>query len=389
MRKIHYLLFVFVAFLLSCNINSGSKKGANAKDINQNKSDFDFITEIKYAKGLVVNNYNDYKEIYIKEPKDSSVIAHYFLVRKGQKLPDSVKVDNSFVIPVPVKDIACMSESHVGALSILKLQDKLVGMGNLNYLWDSILRTKVKEDKLKSFGSGANVNIEKIIEVSPNMLTYGAFDKIKDIKALAKLNVFSIYNNEWKEETLLARAEWIKLFGLFFNKGKLADSIFNSIDSEFKAAIELAKKVNNKPKVIYGGAFKSTWYMPQSDTYVAYLLNNAGLDFKPAGRGNASTPLSMEEVINSYSDAPLWLCMVNGKIDKVSDLINFNKHYASFKAYKNNNVWINNKRKLPDGANDYWESGVYRPDLLIKDIVKIAHPDLLPDYETVYWYKLP
>ncbi|KAA6336737.1 iron complex transport system substrate-binding protein, partial [termite gut metagenome] len=35
-----------------------------------------------------------------------------------------------------------------------------------------------------------------------------------------------------------------------------------------------------------------------------------------------------------------------------------------------------------------WESGVARPDLLLSDMIKICHPDLLPDYELTYMERL-
>ena len=40
------------------------------------------------------------------------------------------------------------------------------------------------------------------------------------------------------------------------------------------------------------------------------------------------------------------------------------------------------------GGNDYWELGVARPDFLLKDLIKIAHPHLLPDYEFTFMDKL-
>ena len=38
--------------------------------------------------------------------------------------------------------------------------------------------------------------------------------------------------------------------------------------------------------------------------------------------------------------------------------------------------------------NDYWESGMTRPDRILKDVIKIFHPDLLPDHQLYYYKKL-
>ncbi len=43
---------------------------------------------------------------------------------------------------------------------------------------------------------------------------------------------------------------------------------------------------------------------------------------------------------------------------------------------------------LPSGANDFWESSIARPDLLLADVIAILHPDILPDYQLYYAEKL-
>jgi len=51
-------------------------------------------------------------------------------------------------------------------------------------------------------------------------------------------------------------------------------------------------------------------------------------------------------------------------------------------------VYNFNKRLLPSTANDFWESAVARPDLLLSDVIAILHPEILPGYQLVYAEKL-
>jgi iron complex transport system substrate-binding protein len=40
------------------------------------------------------------------------------------------------------------------------------------------------------------------------------------------------------------------------------------------------------------------------------------------------------------------------------------------------------------GGNDFFESGVINPHLILKDMIKIFHPDLLTDHQLHYYMKL-
>jgi len=45
------------------------------------------------------------------------------------------------------------------------------------------------------------------------------------------------------------------------------------------------------------------------------------------------------------------------------------------------------KRTSTKGANDYWESGVVYPDLVLRDMLKIMHPEAVNE-EFVYYQQL-
>ena len=46
---------------------------------------------------------------------------------------------------------------------------------------------------------------------------------------------------------------------------------------------------------------------------------------------------------------------------------------------------VNNLQVNKFGGNDYWETGLVEPHIVLKDMIKIFHPDLLPDHELVYY----
>jgi len=68
----------------------------------------------------------------------------------------------------------------------------------------------------------------------------------------------------------------------------------------------------------------------------------------------------------------------------LNELIQADSKHALFRPVALKQVYNFNKRLLPSTANDFWESAVARPDLLLADVIAILHPDLLPGYELVY-----
>ncbi len=72
-------------------------------------------------------------------------------------------------------------------------------------------------------------------------------------------------------------------------------------------------------------------------------------------------------------------------LDQMKDV---DARYADFKAFKNKKVYTYTARVNEAGANDYFESGNVKPDLILADHIKILHPKLLPNYKLYYYKKL-
>ena len=62
------------------------------------------------------------------------------------------------------------------------------------------------------------------------------------------------------------------------------------------------------------------------------------------------------------------------------------ERYALLKPFTDKQVYTSNARQGARGGSEFLELGYLRPDLVLKDLVKIAHPELLPNYE-LYFHK--
>lgn len=385
MKWLLLFIFLFLSLIFSCRQDNGRMQ-RREPDLEASRTDFSFHTILRYADGFDVKNYSTHKEIYVFNPGGKDTLATYITAPYGTKLPDSIKGRGVF-ISVPVNTIACLSTTNVGGISILGLQEKLVGVSSPEYIWDEEIQKRVREGKVKEIARGMGFNIERIVELAPDLLMQNYMDRTDVDGKLSKLGINVLYNNAWKESTLLGRAEWLKFIALFFGKEQLADSIFNEVETSYEEIKAVARTAKSKPSVVYGSDYKGVWYLPQNQTYVAQTIRDANAIFKGAGEGNSSEPKSFEEIYDMFYDAKYWLC-THSRIQNMKEFLSSNERYIEFDAAKNNRVYLNNKREKPMGGNDYWESGINRPDLLLKDIVAILHPELYPEYEMTYWQHL-
>jgi iron complex transport system substrate-binding protein len=204
-------------------------------------------------------------------------------------------------------------------------------------------------------------------------------------RTLRESGIAIIMNGEWRENDPLGRVEWFKLMALFLNKEKLAEEKFQKIEKEYLRLKELTKNIETIPNVLTGMSFKDTWYVPGGKSFMSQMLKDAGATYPwKADSSTASTPLSFEAVYEKGLKTDYW---VNPEgATSLTDMLNADSRYADFKAFREKKVYNNNKRLADNGGNEYWETGIVNPHLILADLIKIFHPELLPQHE-LYYYK--
>lgn len=384
----------FMKIIIGSSFLLFSCKGSNTNaksdtSIDETAADFNFETKLKHARKFIVNNYAEYKEVIILHPLQDDTLATYLLVPKATLLPDKiVKQKKTYLIHVPIKSIICLSSSHVGALAVLGLQDHIKGATNTDGYWDPTVQELVHEGLIKDVGRGMSTNIEQIIALQPDVITKNDHTTNISHEELLTIGINTLYYNDWRESDLLARAEWMKLMGLLFCKAELADSIFNKTEERYNRVKTLALTAQTKPRVLIAQDIRGVWFVPGDRSYVPRMIEDAHATIKTVEGASASLPCSFEQVFDEHRNDDYWFSLKGGTTKTLSEFGNSSEHYKKFEAFKNGQVYFNNKRVKPHGGNDFWESGAYYPDVILKDLVKIIHPELLPDHETYYWRKL-
>jgi iron complex transport system substrate-binding protein len=192
---------------------------------------------------------------------------------------------------------------------------------------------------------------------------------------------------EYMEKHPLGRAEWIKYFALFYNKERTANEVFARIEENYTAIRNKAANVNHRPTLFSGLDYQGTWIAPDGDGYMAIMFRDAGGDYILGScTGTKDEVLDFESVYEKAHDAEFWLNTMYA--DDADELLAFDSRYVKFTAFKTDRIYTYNARVNDFGGNDYWQSGVVHPDIILADLVKILHPELLPDHELYYYRHL-
>lgn len=343
---------------------------------------------IVYAEGWTIEYSNHYKVITVLNPwQEAEETFQYVLVQCGTPAPEGF--DNAQVIEVPAESIVTMSTTYLPHLAELDLLDRLVGLDNPQVVNTPTVVEMIEAGELATVGSGGEVNVERILELAPSLvMTYGTGNAEHDAHPqLLAAGVPVAINAEYMEPTPLGRAEWIKFTAAFFNQEATAEQAFAGVATEYEALAVQARTVDERPTVLMNAPFQGTWYMAGGESYPSRFLDDAGAAYLWGNNASSSSlPLSFESVLERAADADYWLHP--GTAATLNDLLAIDERLDSFAAAQEGRVYNNNRRVNENGGNDYWESGVTNPHLVLADLVAIFHPDLLPDHELYYYQQV-
>ena len=373
------LLLLFLTLVLSCKNDTSKQENAITKGQE---------SDLKYATGFSITNYDNYKILQINSPWPKSKKKYNYLLHTKEQAIISTfnKEDYDGMITIPIKKIVVTSTTHVPALELLDVEQTLVGFPGTDYISSEKTRVRIDNNQVRELGKNEGINTEVLLELQPNLVIgYGVSSSNKTLETINKLGVPVIYNGDWVETSALAKAEWIKFFGVLFNKEQEAKTIFNNIEKDYIEAKNLTQSATKRPTVLSGASHKDVWYLPSGSSPEAQFLKDANVNYLWSDTNQkGSLALSFESVFEKGYNAEIWLSPSYYR--SLEDLEKANEHYAKFAAFKNKQVYSFANTTGKSGGVLYYELGTARPDLVLKDIIKICHPNLLPNYQP-YFFK--
>ena len=372
-----FTLFLFVVTLGGCKQNDKTFTAAIKTSTN----------EIQYAEGLEIYKYRGYTIVKVTRPwPEAKKSFTYVLQEKNSMIPDSLKQFS--IIPVPIKSIVVTSTTHIPALEMLGVENTLVGFPNTNYISSEKTRKRIDSGNVREVGTNETLNTEVLIDMAPNVIvSFGLNDNNPTLDNLQKSGLKILLNGDWAEQYPLGKAEWIKFFGALYGLDSKAKTIFSKIEKEYKNTLALANKATSKPTVLSGAMFQDQWYVPQGDSWAALFLKDANSNYLWAdSKGIGSLPLPFEKILEKSKNAEYWIAP--GDFSSLKQMSESNPHYSEFDSFKNKKVYSYGINKGAKGGILYFEWSPTRPDWVLKDLIKIFHPELLPNHKLYFFQKL-
>jgi iron complex transport system substrate-binding protein len=380
MRSIIYLILLLLA-ITGCKNKTGHYSCNNIDTADIEK------VPVRYASGFDIGYYKDYTLLTVRDPwqQADNVEFKYALVK------DSIAVCPAGYesIEIPVRRVVCMSTTHIGFISFMGEEESIAGISGKNYITDENINRRIESGEIKDVGFDESLKYELIVELNPDIVfLYGVTGAVASyINKLQELNIKTVMVGEYLEETALAKMEWVKFFSAFYGKEQKATGMFDSVARNYNRLMSLAAEVPGRPKVMLGLPWHGTWYISGSRSYIAHLIKDAGgeylwsdLDYRD------SQPLGLESVFEKAFMADLWLNA--GEANSISDIIKADDRFRELPPIINGKVFNNNNMVNSFGANAYFEKGVVEPDIILSDIIRILHPEILPDHKLKYYRQM-
>lgn len=361
----------------------GCKKADESKVINDQVN----TNQITYATSLAIYKQKGYSVVKVSNPwPKANKNFTYILKERNSIVPDSLKKYNT--ITVPLQSIVVTSTTNIPFLEMLEVENKLIGFPNTDYISSPKTRKQIDKGKVKNIGQNERLNVEQLIDLNPAaIVTFGMDNNNPMIDNLQKSGLKVLIQADWMEQSPLGKAEWIKLYGVLFGKEKEANNLFNTVAQNYLDAKKLVANKKAGPTVLYGSMYQDQWFVAKGSSWVAQFMKDAKGDYLwGETTGTGSLPLSFEQIFQKGKSANYWIA--TGSFTSLAAMKSSNPHYSQFEAFIKKNVYTFESQIGPTGGTVYYETAPSRPDLVLKDYIKILHPEVLPNYTFTFAEKL-
>lgn len=284
---------------------------------------------------------------------------------------------------IPFKKVILLNASLSGYISQLGAEDKIIGISSPEYIYSEKIHSLINSGKIQNIGNEQKYDIEKIIALKPDAIFTNYIANFENVYEVLKNNGIQVlFLDEYTEQKPLEKASYIKLFGKLLGKEKEANELYSNIEKDYKTYSEMAAIANPQPQVLANEMYGNIWYMPGGKTSLAQFINDAGGNYiLKSNTEDKAVNMSFEEVYSKAGNTEIWV-NAGSHLSK-KELLTTNPSYAKMKVFQKGKIYgISGKQK--DKANDYFESGIVRADLVLKDYIKIFHPEVFPNYTPTY-----
>ncbi len=371
------LCFAALLLITGCHSNT---KGTDVQSASALQDATSSSLNPHHATGFKVTEGKGYHLLDIQDPQhEEGTSYHFALVPRGTK-PEGIPADYT-VIETPVRSVICMTALQLSNFITLEALDRVIGITSSRFLFNKDMKQRLKEGTTKKIGMEGNFDAEVIIQANPDLILISPF-KRGGYDSLKELGIPLLPHLGYKEMTPLGQAEWIKCMGLLVGLESEAIARFETIEKRYNELLQLTAGVKKRPVVFSGELRGGNWYAVGGKSFLAQLFRDAGADYflKDDSRSGGVT-LDFETVYSQADKADFWR-ILNSYPGEFSynALKAEDSRYADFRAFREKGVVYCNLRERA-----FYESSPTQPEVVLADLIRAFHPDLLPDHTPVYY----
>jgi len=284
---------------------------------------------------------------------------------------------------LPLKKVVLLNASLVGYFTALNQESKIAGISSPEYIFSPKIRELISQNIIAEVGNEQKYNVEKIISLKPDAVFTNYIATFANTYQLLEQNgIKVIFLDEYLEQNPLEKSRYLIVFGKLLGAEKLAETRYREIEQNYRLYAAAAKAKDPKPLVLANEMYGNQWYLPGGRSALSQFVKDAGGNYILAeDKGAQAKLMSFEEVFVKGQKAEIWVNVGNHKSKK--QLLQANPNYRKLPVFNNGKLYALTAKESGK-ANDFFESGTVRADLVLKDYIAIFHPAIFPEHTLTY-----
>lgn len=338
----------------------------------------------RYARLIHVEQREGCRVVYIDNPWMQGKGLHtYVLVPYDAPLPDDLP--GGTIVRIPLRRSVVFTSVHCALIDQLQATAQVAGVADLKYIKVPFVQEGVQSGRIADCGDGMSPVVEKIIDTEADALLLSPFENAGGYGQMEDINIPIVECAEYMEMSPLARAEWMRFYGMLYGKEKEAEQLFAQVETNYTALKQQAATVADRPSVLVDKMAGSVWYVPGGRSTIGQMLSDANADYPwTDDTHSGSLQLAIETVLERAGESDFWLLRYDSPTPlTMLQLLSEKDGYRMVRSVENERVYGCNVT-----TSMFYEETPFRPDLLLQDLIKILHPDIPNLPEPRYYHKI-
>ncbi len=328
---------------------------------------------------LSIEDADGYTLVTIADPWHSGKTLHTYVLIDRDK-PAPTNLPEGTMVKVPLQKVLVYSDVYARPIKELGCASAVCAVLDAQYFKTPEIVAGLKSGKVADCGSSMMPSTERIVSASPEAMFMSPMEN-SGYGTIANMGIPIIEMVDYMEASPLERAQWIEFIGRLFGKRQEAEAIFDKVAADYKALKDMAAEAKTHPTVISEYVINGVWYVPGGKSYKAALYADAAASYPWVDdKSSGSLSLDFPRVLDKAQNADFWLITVYGQTLDKKAMIGLYPHNDKFRAFGNHGVYY-----VDSATSGIFEETPFHPERLLREYVKLFHPELLPDYQLAYY----